>query len=450
MNYSRPIIRNSGLVAHELISTKYACHKLVSRSITTKVYSKCSAFYPFNQYQALQPQKTVPKFFDTQKARFHVSTGNYKDDLYSTLGVSKNASISDIKKSYYQLAKKYHPDVNKEPGSKEKFHKIQEAYDTLSDETKRSNYDQFGTADPSGSGGFGGQGFPGFGGMGGMNGAPSMDDIFSQIFGAGAGRSSSSQGPMNRGSFRSTGEDIEYSVRISFEDAVAGKTVTVSTQPVLECNTCDGLGVKKGAKASTCSTCKGSGQQTFSMGGFHVRQQCSSCGGSGSAVKDKDLCGTCKGRGVIQSREQVSVDIPAGCDDGMVLELRNKGDAPIGGKGPRGSLYVQVRVSPSKIFTRKGADVFYTAKVPLSKVLVGGEMTFPTISGNVDVKIKQGSQPGDELRLRGKGMKKVKGMGNGDFYIKLNIEIPKNLTKKQQEYAKLLADELEGKSSNGL
>ncbi|OMJ28701.1 DnaJ-like protein [Smittium culicis] len=411
MNYSRSIIRNSGLVARELLSTKYACHKFVSRSIMTKAHSNCTAFYSFNQYQGM----------------FCLFMG--------------------------KLAKKYHPDVNKEPGSKEKFHKIQEAYDTLSDETKRSNYDQFGTADPSGSGGFGGQGFPGFGGMGGMggmNGAPSMDDIFSQIFGAGAGRSSSSQGPMNRGSFRSTGEDIEYSVRISFEDAVTGKTVTVNTQPVLECNTCDGLGVKKGAKASTCSSCKGSGQQTFSMGGFHVRQQCSSCGGSGSSVKDKDLCGTCKGRGVIQSREQVSVEIPAGCDDGMVVELRNKGDAPIGGKGPRGSLYVQVRISPSKIFTRKGADVFYTAKVPLSKVLVGGEMTFPTISGNVDVKVKQGSQPGDELRLRGKGMKKVKGMGNGDFYIKLNIEIPKNMTKKQQEYAKLLADELEGKSSNGL
>ncbi|OLY79188.1 Chaperone protein DnaJ, partial [Smittium mucronatum] len=221
------------------------------------------------------------------KSLFHTSNVSRKDDYYDILGVSKSASVSEIKKSYYQLAKKYHPDVNKEAGAKEKFHKIQEAYDTLSDESKRSNYDQFGSADFQG--GFGGQGFPGFGGGRASGGAaPSMDDIFSQIFGSGfsqrsgAGASGFGSGPMNRGSFKSTGEDIEYSVRISFEEAVSGKSTTLSTAPVLECEECHGHGTKKGAKATTCPSCKGTGQQTYSMGGFHVRQACSTCGGSGT------------------------------------------------------------------------------------------------------------------------------------------------------------------------
>ncbi|PVU94806.1 hypothetical protein BB559_002917 [Furculomyces boomerangus] len=403
--------------------------------------------------RSIQSQKIGDGIRIFQSRNFH-SSDISKEDFYERLGVSKDATISEIKKSYYQaskshLAKKYHPDVNKEPGSKEKFHKIQEAYDTLSDEQKRSSYDQFGTADTQGFGqGFPGGGFSGF--YGGGKSAPSMDDIFSQIFGSGFGGQAQpgSRGPMNRGSYTSNGEDIENSIRISFDEAVSGTKKTISTAPVMECNTCNGDGMKKGAKATTCSSCKGTGQQLFSMGGFHVRQTCSSCGGSGSSVSRSDLCKSCNGRGVVQGAETVTVDIPAGCEDGMVIEMPGYGDAPIGGKGPRGSLYIQVRVSPSKMFSRKKSDIFYTAQIPLTTVLLGGEVTIPTTQGDVDVVVKPGTQPGDELRLRGKGMKKVKGSGYGDYYLKIKVLIPKNLNDKQKDLVKQLDEELFGSSNS--
>ncbi|OMH86279.1 DnaJ-like protein [Zancudomyces culisetae] len=308
---------------------------------------------------------------------------------------------------------------------------------------------------PGGGGGFGGGfpgGFPGGGFQGGFSGGfPSMDEIFSQIFGNQAGgrtRRTRSGGPQTRGSFSDIGEDIQQSIRITFNEAVNGAKKTISTTPVTECTTCHGNGVKAGAKSVVCPGCKGTGHQVYSLGGFHVQQTCEKCHGSGEAIDKRDVCGSCDGAGVVRGRESVQVEIPAGCEDGMILEVRNKGDAPIEGKGPRGKLLVLIRVTPSPIFVRKGSDVYYTADIPLTTALLGGEITMPTVSGNVDVKIKSGAQPGDELRLRGKGTKKVRGTGHGDFYVKLKINIPTKLTPEQQDLVRKLDDSLNNRSSS--
>ncbi|PVV00801.1 hypothetical protein BB560_004805 [Smittium megazygosporum] len=427
--------------------------KIVSSSQKSSLFKP--TFLLANHFSYLSGTTTHPGSPTyVSKRHFHPSNIS-KDDLYERLGVPKDASTSEIKKKYYQLAKKYHPDVNKEPGAKEKFFKIQEAYDTLSDDNKRAQYDQFGTTESAGGypGGAGGQGgFSGFHGFGGT--PPSMDEIFSQIFGGGGfggfragGPGAGTRGATNRGDFRSSGEDLTSTLHVSFEEAVTGVKKQVRIDPVLECDTCSGTGVKKGAKSTKCSTCQGTGRQTFSMGGFHVQQTCGSCGGTGSTTRKEDVCGSCRGRGVVQGRETISVDVPAGVDDGMVIEMPNYGDAPIDGKGPRGSLYIKIRVDKSDKFTRKGSNIFYTANVSLSQALLGGEITVPTVNGNVDVVIKPGTQPGDELRLRGRGMKKVKGFGNGDFYLQIKVEIPKNLTSAQRSAAQALSDALENKTS---
>ncbi|KAJ1922152.1 mdj1 protein precursor [Mycoemilia scoparia] len=351
-------------------------------------------------------------------------------DFYKTLGVSKNATQAEIKKAYYQLAKKYHPDANKEEGAKEKFVKIQEAYDTLSDESKRKMYDQFGTADPNGAG-FGGAGgfpggFPGGFGQGGFS-ANGFDDIFSQIFGGGRG------GRKRSGMYTVVGDDIEASLSISFMDSVKGTNRTVNITPVVECNTCKGSGAKSGAKPKTCQTCHGTGQQIFSMGGLQMAQTCQACGGEGTSISPGDRCLSCGGQGRVRERQSVPIHIPPGCSDGMRIQLQGFGDAPIEGKGPRGDLFVRIQVLPSKVFKRKGSDVYLDAQVPFTTALLGGEIAVQTVDGDVEVKIKAGIQPGDELRLRGKGIPKLNSTSRGDQYIRIKVQLPKTLTPRQKE-----------------
>ncbi|KAJ1938363.1 mdj1 protein precursor, partial [Linderina pennispora] len=224
------------------------------------------------------------------------------DDYYSILGVKRDASQSEIKKSYYQLAKKYHPDANKAEDAKEKFIKIQEAYDTLSDESKRKNYDQFGTADPSG--GFGGAEGSGFGGFG------NMDDILSQMFGGGFGMGGGPGrgGRARSGGYMTVGEDIEASITVSFESAVRGTATSVTITPIVRCDPCQGSGAKKGAKRHTCQACGGTGQAVYSMGGFHVRQPCQACHGEGSTISKADQCGSCGGKGRVRERKTIEVN----------------------------------------------------------------------------------------------------------------------------------------------
>ncbi|PVU95642.1 hypothetical protein BB561_001689 [Smittium simulii] len=367
---------------------------------------------------------TQPSFIN--KREFHSTNFVKADDLYKILGVSKDATTSEIKKKYYQLAKKLHPDVNKSPNSKEEFFKIQEAYDVS---------------------GFPGGGYGFSDAYGSGRTAPSMEDIFSQIFGSGFGANASNtskgSGSFNRGNFSSQGDDINTTINITFAEAISGVEKKIRINPIVECSTCDGNGHKKGAKPKKCASCKGTGRQTFSMGGFMVQQTCSSCGGSGSSISKQDSCNSCSGRGVVQTSETVTVAIPAGVDNGMTVEMRSNGNSPVDGKGPRGSLYVHVKVAESDVYIRQGADIYYDETISLSQALLGGEVTIPTVQGKVDVTIKPGTQPFDELRLRGKGMKKVQSFGHGDFYITVNIAIPKNLSDIQKDLAQKFLDSLD-------
>ncbi|KAJ2158049.1 mdj1 protein precursor [Coemansia sp. RSA 552] len=348
------------------------------------------------------------------------------DDLYGVLGVKRDASQSEIKKAYYQLAKKYHPDANKAADAKEKFLKIQEAYDTLSDENKRRSYDQFGTADPTGGmGGGEGAGFSGFG---------NMEDILSQMFGgAFSGGGGRSRGQQGRSGFMSVGEDIEAAVTVSFMEAVQGAKTSVTITPVVQCEPCNGQGAKKGAKRQTCKTCRGTGHAMFSMGGLHVQQPCPECGGEGSTISAKDQCSSCRGRGRVRERKTIPIDIPPGCDNGMRIRLQGLGDAPVEGEGPAGDLYVRVRVLPSKVFRRKGSDIYYDVELPLTTAILGGTKRVPTVDGDVEVTIRPGTQPGDELRLRSKGVRKINSSARGDQFLNLNVKLPTSLTKKQRE-----------------
>ncbi|KAJ1643496.1 mdj1 protein precursor, partial [Coemansia asiatica] len=372
------------------------------------------------------------------------------EDFYSVLGVKRDASQSEIKKAYYQLAKKYHPDANKAPEAKDKFIKIQEAYDTLSDENKRRSYDQFGTADPTGGMGGGGGPGAGFGGFG------NMEDILSQMFGGafGGGMGGGAQGRRagpgragGMGGFTSVGEDIEAVATVSFMDAVNGTNTTVTITPIVRCEPCSGVGAKKGAKRHTCSVCHGTGQATFTMGGFHVQQSCPQCGGEGWTISAKDQCSSCGGKGRVRERKTVNVNIPAGCDSGMRIRMAGMGDMPIEGDGPAGDLFVRLRVTPSPVFKRKGADVYYAASIPFTTAILGGSVRVPTVDGDVEVKIKPGTQPGDELRLRGKGIRKLNSSVRGDQYLGLRVKLPTQITEKQRELIGQFEQEEESGSS---
>ncbi|KAJ2079279.1 mdj1 protein precursor [Coemansia sp. RSA 988] len=371
---------------------------------------------------------------------FHTSNADRdSQDFYNVLGVKKDASQSEIKKAYYQLAKKYHPDANKAADAKDKFVKIQEAYDTLSDENKRSSYDQFGTADPTG-GGMGGEG-AGFSGFG------NMEDILSQMFGGGfSGMGGSARGGGGGGGgFMNVGEDVEAAVTISFMEAIKGTKSSVTITPVVKCQPCSGRGTKKGAHRDKCKTCRGTGRAMFQMGGFHVQQPCPECGGEGSTINPKDKCSSCGGNGRVREHKSIPVDIPAGCDNGMRVKLKGLGDAPIEGSGPSGDLYVRVRVTPSNVFRRKGIDLYYDMNLPFTTAILGGTVRVPTVDGDVEVNIRSGTQPGDELRLRSKGVKKINSSTRGDQYLSLNVKLPKSLTPTQRSLIEQFEADVQGK-----
>ncbi|KAJ1667963.1 mdj1 protein precursor [Coemansia sp. RSA 1646] len=362
---------------------------------------------------------------------FHTtSASRASKDYYDILGVKRDASQSEIKKAYYQLAKKYHPDANKETDAKERFIKVQEAYDTLSDESKRKSYDQFGTADPTGGMGGDGMGGAGFSGFG------NMEDILSQMFGggfAGMGGGRGRGGPGRNRGFTSVGEDIDASVTVAFMDAVKGSRTNITITPIVKCEPCGGQGAKKGARRQTCKTCNGTGQATFTMGGFHVQQPCPACEGEGSTISRKDMCSSCDGKGRVRERKTIPIDIPPGCDNGTRIRLQGMGDVPVEGDGPAGDLYIRVRVTPSKTFRRKGTDVYYDVEMPFTTAILGGSVRVPTVDGDVEVKIRPGTQSGDELRLRGKGIPKLNSGARGDQYLSLQVKLPSSLSAKQRE-----------------
>lgn len=339
-----------------------------------------------------------------------------KRDYYEVLGVSRNASDSDLKKAYRRLAMKYHPDRNPGVEAERKFKEAKEAYEVLNDPKKRSAYDQFGHAGVEASGGFGEAG--GFSGGGFSD---IFGDVFGDIFGGGT-----------RGGGRRVhrGADLRYDLSLTLEEAVAGKEVKVRIPALVECQFCGGTGAKPGTSAKTCSTCGGAGQVRMQQGFFSVQQTCPQCRGQGTIVEEH--CSHCRGKGRIQEQKTLSVKVPAGVDTGDRIRLSGEGEPGDQG-GPPGDLYVQVMVRKHSIFTREDNHLFCEVPIGFVTAALGGELQVPTLNGKVMLKIPAGTQTGKMFRMRCKGVKPVRGGVIGDLICRVVVETPVNLTERQKE-----------------
>ncbi len=353
-------------------------------------------------------------------------------DFYEVLGVSKSADQDEIKKAYRELARKWHPDRNPDDtDAEERFKEIQQAYDTLSDEEKRKQYDAGGRF-----AGFGAGGFPGGGGAGGFHGggfASDVGDIFSSFF-----RGRGQQGPREQ-----RGRDLESEVRLSFDQAMHGTQIAVSVPTTGECPTCHGSGARPGTSPRTCPRCEGTGIDAQSQGLFSISQPCPECGGQGEIIDDP--CPTCHGSGVTEETKRYRVNIPAGVHDGSRIRLSGKGEAGYRG-GPSGDLYVTTRVAPSPVFTQR-ADGNLEVDLPVSvtEAIQGGEIEVPTLSGTKTIRIPPGTQQGSVQRLRGEGPPRTKGAGRGDIHYRIRVDVPKELTDEQREAVEKLAESLNGR-----
>jgi len=350
-----------------------------------------------------------------------------KQDYYTTLGVQRGASAEEMKKAYRKLAMQYHPDRN--PGdakAEAKFKELNEAYDVLKDEQKRSAYDRFGHAafenggpPPGGAGGFGFEG--------------GLGDIFDQMFGGG-----------RRGGERTqTGADLRAAVEIELSQAFTGTKANVRVPTRVTCDACTGSGsADKNASADTCGTCGGAGRVRAQQGFFLVERTCPTCGGSGRTIRNP--CRVCSGAGTVPRDKTLAVAIPAGVEDGTRIRLSGEGEA--GGRGAQpGDLYVHVAIKPHDIFQRDGANIFCRVPLRMTQAALGGEVEVPTIDGSAaKVKIPAGTQTGDQFRLRAKGFSVLRSAQRGDMYIQVAVETPQSLTRRQRE---LLEEfEAEGKS----
>ncbi|WP_294400745.1 molecular chaperone DnaJ [uncultured Clostridium sp.] len=362
-------------------------------------------------------------------------------DYYEVLGVQKSASDDEIKRAFRKLAVKYHPDRNQgNAEAEEKFKEINEAYQILSDPDKRAKYDQFGSAAFDGTGGFNGGGFGGFDGfdMGGFG------DIFESFFGGG-GSSRRRNGPVR-------GNDIEYTITLTFEEAVFGVEKEISVTRSENCEHCSGSGAEPGTSVKTCPTCGGSGQvrvqRQTPLGSFVSTSSCDHCHGTGKITETP--CKECKGKGHIRKTRKIKVKIPAGVDTGNVMPLRGQGEHGLRGGSP-GDLYVKINVTPSKNFTRKGNDVYIDAHISMAKAALGTEITVATVDGNVKYTVPAGTQSGTMFRLKGKGIQRVNSSGKGDQYVKVIVDIPKSLNKAQEEalYAFMKASGEEADEATG-
>ncbi|WP_028125830.1 molecular chaperone DnaJ [Eremococcus coleocola] len=356
-----------------------------------------------------------------------------KRDYYEVLGVSRDASDAEIKKAYRKLSKKYHPDINKEAGAEEKFKEISEAYEILSDSQKRAAYDQYGHAstDPN----FGAGGFGGFGGGGFSGGSfTGFDDIFESFFGGG-GASRNPNAPRR-------GEDLQYRVDLTFEEAIAGKETTITYNRNEECHTCHGDGAKPGTHAQTCSKCRGRGtiqvEQNTPFGRVMTQRVCDVCGGTGKEIKEK--CPTCHGSGIESQQHTVKITVPAGVETDQQIRLTGQGEAGKNG-GPYGDLYVIFRVAESKIFKRQGTEVYLDLPISFAQAALGDEIEVPTVSGKVKLKVPAGTQTGTSFRLRGKGAPSVRGNHVGDQHVTVKVMTPKKLSDREKHLFKELAKE---------
>ncbi len=352
-----------------------------------------------------------------------------KRDYYEVLGVDKSAGDDEIKKAYRKMAKKYHPDLHPGDAEAEKsFKEVNEAYEVLSDSEKKARYDQFGHAgvDPNFGAGGGGYGAGGFGDFG------DLGDIFGQFFGGfgGGSRRANPNAPRR-------GADTSASVVLTFEEAAKGCNKKIKVTRIENCSDCDGTGAEKGTKVDKCPACNGSGQiyvtQRTPFGSMQTTRACDSCRGTGKKIDHP--CRTCAGKGRVRRTTEREINIPAGVDDGQYINLRGGGDMGANG-GPSGDLHVNISVRPHPIFERDGFDIFCEIPVSFTQAALGAEITVPTLDGKVKFTIHEGTQPGDEFKLRGKGVQRLNYSGRGDQYVKIIVEIPKNLNNSQKDLLK--------------
>ncbi len=345
-----------------------------------------------------------------------------KKDYYEILGVSKTASQDEIKSAFRKLAKKYHPDINKDPDAPEKFKEAEEAYSVLSDEGKRHQYDQYGHAAFDSMNGGAGYDFSDF----------DFSDIFSEIFGGGFGGGFSNfSGFGGRGNRPTKGRDSIVSVNLTFDEACFGCKKDISIDVLEDCMECNGKG---GHGETTCKRCHGSGvitaEQRTILGSFMTRTTCPDCNGKG--VTYDTICSKCRGKGKVKVNKTIEVKIPAGVDTGNQLRVPSKGEAGTNG-GPNGDLYIEFNVKPHPIFERDGKDIYLTLPLTVSEAVLGCKKDIPTLYGNVSLTIPAGTSANDKMRLKGKGVEDPNSYGKGDMYVILDIKIPSRLTKEQKK-----------------
>jgi molecular chaperone DnaJ len=342
-----------------------------------------------------------------------------KRDYYEVLGVGRDADADSLKKAYRKLAMQYHPDRN--PGDAEaeaKFKEAAEAYEVLKDPQKKGAYDRFGHAAFEGGAG------PGAG-AGGFDFASGFSDIFDEVFGDFMG------GRSGGGRSAGRGADLRYNLEISLEDAFNGRSVEIRVPTSVECEACSGSGAEGGAKPTTCGTCSGYGKVRSQQGFFTIERTCPSCGGHGQVIDDP--CRACSGNGRVHKEKTLSVNIPAGVDDGTRIRLADEGEAGMRG-APAGDLYIFLQVKPHELFEREGSDIFCRVPIPMTTAALGGSVDVPTIDGTVaKVTVPEGAQSGQQFRLRNKGMSVLNAKGRGDMYIETVVETPVHLSKKQKE-----------------
>lgn len=355
-----------------------------------------------------------------------------KRDYYEVLGVSKQASKQEIKKAYRKLVKEYHPDKNKSPDAEGKFKEVQEAYDILNDDQKRKAYDQFGHA---GTEGFGSQGGGTYNYSGNYE---DLSDILNQFFGGfGDFGGFSGFGSPYRRSSRTTssrGSDIEVTLNIDFLEAVFGSEKNIRYTKNTSCKSCKGTGAKNGTSKKTCETCKGQGvishiQNTF-IGQIRTQSICPTCHGTRETIDE--FCEECGGKGILKTSEDFKIKIPPGIPDGVILRFKDKGNSGKNG-GVAGDLYINIEVTPHEIFERRGDDIYMEQEIDAITAILGDTIKVPTVQGEIDMKIPEGTQPNKVFKLSGRGGIRFKNGGNGDQYVKIIIKIPKNLNRKQKQ-----------------
>jgi molecular chaperone DnaJ len=351
-----------------------------------------------------------------------------KRDYYDILGVAKNSTEDEIKKAYRKLAMKYHPDRNQGDGNEkkakeaeEKFKEVKEAYEVLTDSSKRAAYDRFGHAgvDPAAAAAAGGyRGAEGFGSF-----ADAFGDIFGDIFGGGR-----AAGGARSGAFR--GADLRYNMEVTLEQAAHGFKTDIRVPAWENCETCHGTGAKPGTHPKTCGTCAGSGAVRMTQGFFSIQQTCPTCHGSGKVIAEP--CATCSGAGRIRKNKVLEVNIPAGIDEGQRIRLSGKGEPGMNG-GPPGDLYVEIRLKPHDVFQRDGDDLHCEVPVSIVTAALGGDIEIGTLDEKVSISLPEGTQSGKTFRLRGKGIKGVRSGVPGDLYCHISVETPVRLTDKQKK-----------------